>query len=154
MHKNSLVALLCALVLGACATLEPVKIIKLEERKNPPVTVSGNTIQVPEILYFLPDEKNIQVMWHLPEGQGLMFPENGIQIDGALTDKILRDDRGNVAVVLDRNQTEIQCDKQRGGTTFTCTNRNSKPGIYKYTVRVLRNGELLPPRDPAMMNMP
>ena len=89
----------------------------------------------------------------MPEGQGLTFPENGIVIDGALTDRVVRSG-DSVAVVLDRTQTEISCPKQRGGATFVCTNVNSKPGVYKYTIRVLKNGEQLPPRDPSMVNMP
>jgi len=151
MKKIGLVAALCVLALSGCAMYSP--ITKLEERKNPTVMVSGSAIQVPEVLYFLKGEKNVEVTWHLPEGQGLTFPENGIVIDGALTDKVQRSG-DSVAVILDRAQTEITCPKQRGGATFVCTNVNSKPGVYKYTVRILKNGEQLPPRDPSIVNMP
>jgi hypothetical protein len=154
MSKKSLVVLLGAIVLGGCSTYESVvRIIKLEERSNPQVIVSGSTIRVPEILYFFPGETNVKITWRLPEGQGLSFPENGIEIDGLVTDKVVRNTAAGVAVVLDPTQTEVQCEKQSGGTTFTCLNRNSRPGVYKYTIRV-RSGDALLQRDPPMVNMP
>ncbi|HUL63797.1 MAG TPA: hypothetical protein VLW55_04210 [Burkholderiaceae bacterium] len=153
MRRISLVALLGAVALSGCSTYESVvRITKLEQRANPQVIVSGSTIRVPEVLYFLPGETNVKITWRLPEGQGLSFPENGIEIEGLLTDKVVRSTAG-VAVVLDPTQTEIQCDKQTGGVTFSCTNRNSRPGVYKYTIRV-RNGDALLQRDPPIVNMP
>jgi hypothetical protein len=152
MKKIGLVAALCVLALSGCATR--LAIPKLDVRKNPEVSVSGNTVQVPAVLYFFPGETNVEITWRLPEGQGLAFPENGILIEGALTDKVLQSGAGSVAVILDGTQKEISCPKQRGGLTFVCTNLNSKPGVYKYTIRVLRKGEALPPRDPPIVNMP
>jgi len=154
MKKNSFIAMLCVLALGGCATHHHAKILRLEVRKNPQVTVSAGAIKVPEVLYFFPGETNVPITWQLPDGQGLSFPENGIEIEGALTDKVLRSGGGSVAVILDSTQTEILCESQKGGLTFTCVNKNSKPGVYKYTIRVRqKSGEMLLQRDPPIVNM-
>jgi hypothetical protein len=154
MRRISLVALLGAVALSGCATYENVvRITKLEQRANPQVIVSGSAIRVPDVLYFLPGETNVKVTWRLPEGQGLSFPENGIEVEGLLTDKVVRNAGAGTAVVLDSTQTEVQCEKQKGGVTFTCTNKNSRPGVYKYTIRV-RSGDALLERDPSIVNMP
>src|SRR5215470_7803156 len=113
MHNKILLGALCALALGGCAHHQG-RVQKLEVRQNPQVTVEGGMIKVPEVIYFFKGETNVPITWQLPPG--LTFPENGIEIEGALTDRVIK---GNgTAVILDPSQTEIQCDKQRGGQTF------------------------------------
>jgi hypothetical protein len=41
-----------------------------------------------------------------------------------------------------------------GRVEFACLNRNTQQGRFPYTVRVLKAGELLPPRDPEIVNEP
>ncbi len=102
---------------------------------NPLVTVKGNQISVsPDPLVFLKDEKNVRITWRLGDG-GLSFADNGIVVEGPKQDEI------------------VDCRPGASGRDFSCLNRNSRPGRYKYTIRVLKDGKPLVPRDPEIMNL-
>ena len=159
MKKSVLiVAALGALVLVGCAHREHHKRVpQFETRKNPQVKVVDGRIDAPFVIYFFADEKDVMITWTLPaDSQYLFPPRDGIEPEGALTEQNIRQPKEGAevkAVVLDTRQTELTCDKeQKGGLTFTCTFKNSKPGIYKYTIRVRdpRSGKTLE-RDPYVM---
>ncbi len=146
-----LVGLLSVLMSG-CAVLKAVP--SLDVRSNPQVTVRDGRIALShEVLYFRADEKNVPITWRLPTDSKLRFPPNGIVIEGEVIDRVLRAPGGRgEAVALNPNQTEIvECRALKDGLEFTCRNRNSRPGVYKYTIR-LREGERTIERDPSLVN--
>ena len=141
MKKNILVALLAGALLASCAmkhhrtTFDPTM---------PTVGYENGQISVsPDPLLFFPDKKNVEIVWRVPEGSALRFAEKGgIEIDGVLTDKVIRGNRETPdSIVIDKTQDEIVDCKVK------------KPGLYKYTIRLLDNGRALPPKDPTVMNM-
>ena len=102
---------------------------------NPLVSVKGGVVSVsPDPLVFLKGEKDVRITWRLG-AQGLSFPENGIVIEGPKQDEI------------------VDCKPGEGGRDFSCLNRHSRPGTYKYTIRVLQDGKALKPLDPNIMNL-
>lgn len=118
---------------------------------NPMVSAKGGVVSIaPEPLVFLRSEKNVDITWRLPPG--LSFPRNGIVIEGRVSESPKRA-ASSARQVLDTKQDEIVCPPQEGGQTFTCKNRNSRPGVYKYTIRVLQDGKPLPAFDPEIMNL-
>ncbi|HEU0202789.1 MAG TPA: hypothetical protein VFR86_20455 [Burkholderiaceae bacterium] len=153
MKRVAAVASMCCALLVGCAAYE--KGAGSVDPKNPRVTVKDGQIDVPLFLYFSGEEKEFRVTWHLPADSRLRFPDNGIVIEGALTEKLQRvtvDKTTQVAVVLDTNQNEIiDCRPEKQGLAFSCFNRRSRPGIYKYTIRV-RDGDRTLERDPYIMN--
>lgn len=158
MKKSVLIAAaLAALVLGGCAHHQERHgryLPPLDKRITPQVNVVDGKINAPFVLYFFSREKNVSITWQLPKDSKYRFPENGIVIEGALTEQVLRQPREGLAaaVPLDTRQTEIECQKQKGGLQFTCLNKNSKPGIYKYTIRVVDEKGKVLERDPYIMN--
>jgi len=145
-----------ALLLAGCGLLFPKSYLPtLEERKNPEVTVVNGEIKVPYVLVFRSGENDIPITWRLPADRKFRFPKNGIVIEGAVLEQVIRQPREGVAaaVVLDPRQTEITCNSQEGGLTFSCLNRNAKRGVlYKYTVRVIDETGKELVRDPFVMN--
>src|SRR5215204_2468860 len=116
MKTSRVVALLGVLLLGSCAHLRPVP--SLEERSRPQVTVAdGRIVIAPEILYFLPDERDVQVTWQLPRDSKYRFPtrpaspgEQGIVIEGRLTDRVLRNADGAASVALEKQDEIVRCE--------------------------------------------
>jgi hypothetical protein len=47
---------------------------------------------------------------------------------------------------------EFTCARRDDGRVFTCLDRNSRPGRYKYTIRVTQDGKALEPLDPYVVN--
>jgi hypothetical protein len=158
MKKSILIAALAASVLGGCAVFCP---SPLADPTKPQVTVDikdvGRPISVyPDPLVFPAGQKNVTIVWSLPKGSNLRFPDNGIVIEGEITTRILRSKQANPtqdSLALDREQREIvDCRIANAGLEFTCLNRHTRPGLYKYTIRVLEDGRLLTPLDPTAMN--
>lgn len=105
---------------------------------SPMVVVVGGKIQrvVPDPLVFGADQVNVNVTWHLPKDGTLTFPaKGGIVFEAKASDEIV-----NCRASEDRKQ-------------FTCLNRHSKPGIYKYLVQVEDNGKPLEPLDPHLVDL-
>lgn len=160
MKKTALVSLLSALVLVGCAC-PPRLPDSHEERSNPKVTVEGGRVMVkPRTLYFLPNERG-EITWQLPAGSKFRFPPNGIVIEGRVAEPpqttsgpasgpVQRDTKSANVVIVP--QEEIVCPRQDGGLKFTCNNRHTQPGVYKYTIRV-RDGATELELDPFIMNM-
>ena len=71
--------------------------------------------------------------WRLPRWGGLTFARNGI-------------------VVHEAREGEFTCAPAEDGKVFTCQDRYSVPGRYKYTVNVLEDGKPLAPLDPFIVN--
>ncbi|MBK7061950.1 MAG: hypothetical protein IPI03_04635 [Rubrivivax sp.] len=123
------------------------------------VTVKGGIISVsPEPLVFLRSEREQRIQWLLP--RGLSFADNGITIEGQLLDPATKrplrpvpDATKTERALVDRSQQElVDCRPEADGQRYSCLNRNSRPGVYRYTIRVRADGKLLV-WDPAIMNM-
>jgi len=152
--KRLLVYVVLALALSGCTTLKWVP--RFEERRTPQVTVSeGRIVVTPEILFYFQDERDFDIVFQLPKESGLTFPaKDAVVIEGELTDALIRSgDR--IAVVLNPGQKEIErfC-RRLSDIEVACRNLHTRPGVYKYTIRVNgKDGRPLPSRDPPMVNM-
>lgn len=144
-------ALLAAAALTGCAHYEHHKTLA-RSSDTPQITVKDGKLDItPSTLYFTPGQKDVKITWKLPAGQGLRFMKDGIVIEGEILDRVIRGTPNSVA--LDAQQREIiNCEAAADGQSFTCLNRNSRPGIYKYTVRVYSGDKLLE-KDPPIVNM-
>jgi hypothetical protein len=163
MKKRLLVYVVLALALSGCTTLKWVP--RFEERKTPQVTVrEGRIVVTPEILFYFQDERDFDIVFQLPRESGLTFPEkDSVVIEGELTDQVIRGDR--ISVVLNPRQNEIgspEIGSPRGNSScmrrseveVACRNRHTRPGVYKYTIRVTdKDRRTLLSRDPPMVNM-
>ena len=100
----------------------------------PNITVaSGGYIVVDQEPIVVPkSEKDFVIVWQLPRDSVYTFPEDGI--------------------VVARGDDEFKCNLEGGRQRFTCRFRNSKPGIYKYTIKVMESTKLLEPLDPHIAN--
>lgn len=156
MKRSRVIAAICVLFLGGCAHLW--KLPSLEERSRPQITVRDGRIVSPEILFYLPDERDVQIVWQLPRDSKFRFPirasnprEQGIVIEGRVVDRVLRGADGVNSVVLEKQDEIINCEVRNEGLEFTCLNRHSRPGIYKYTIR-LTDGRNVLVLDPVVAN--
>ncbi|GAB1390824.1 MAG: hypothetical protein AMXMBFR78_31420 [Rubrivivax sp.] len=134
-----------ALLLGACGGRYH------QQMRNawPAVEVSGDAVKAvsPDPLRFRQDQGAVVITWRLPGGD-YRFARNGIVIDGEI------DRPGSKAVSKPREQNEIvDCKPLDEARQFQCIYRNTRPGTFKYTVRVLREGKALAPLDPEITNM-
>ncbi len=104
--------------------------------KAPRVIVSNGTIAVDQdVLRFAKDQTNVTITWRL-EGKGgkLTFPENGVVFERAADGEI------------------VDCKRSQDNTVFTCLNRHSRPGVYRYGINVNEDGKPLKPLDPYVWN--
>lgn len=146
-------ALAAALVLSGCAQYERVKDKLSNDNSTPQVSVKDGQIDIqPAALYFHAGEKDVKVTWKLPAGANVRFAkERGLVIEGEIIDKVIRGTPNSVA--LDAQQREIiNCEISADALAYTCLNRNTRPGIYKYTVRV-QSGDKVLEKDPPIVNM-
>lgn len=105
--------------------------------KAPVVRVAGGTITVDQdVLRFGKDQVNVTVTWRLQSKDGgkLTFPPNGVVFERAADGEV------------------VDCKPTRDNTEFTCVNRHTKPGVYRYGINVNEDGKPLKPLDPYMMN--
>ena len=156
MKRCRVIAAICVLFLGGCAHLW--RLPPLEERSRPQITVRGDRIVSPEILFYLPDERDVQIVWQLPRDSKFRFPirvsnprEQGIVIEGRVVDRILRGADGVNSVALEKQDEIVNCEVRNEGFEFKCLNRHSRPGIYKYTIR-LTDGRNVLVLDPVVAN--
>jgi hypothetical protein len=122
------------------------------------VNYVNNTITVsPEVFISPVSKKKYDIVWTLPDGLGLKFADNGIDIDGVLTSEVIEGARAGTdqiakGVRLLKQQGQVTECKRKGDLAFTCKNANDFPAIYKYTVRLLKDGVALNPKDPMIVN--
>jgi hypothetical protein len=154
MKKRLLAYVVLALALSGCTTLKWVP--RFEERRTPQVTVSeGRIVVTPAILFYFQDERDFDIVFQLPKDGGYSFPDKGIDIDGELLDQVIiaKETGASASVALNRAQKEIVNCTRRSEIEFVCRNIHTRPGLYKYTIRVNgKDGRPIPPRDPAVVN--
>ena len=136
MKRRLLIGVAAATLLAGCAgVLKDLGLGGKEDPANPVVSLSlfGNQRVWPDPLVFEPEQKDVTITWRL-DGEGLTFATNGIFFE-------------------DRQQEEIvRCTIGKDPRTFSCLNRHTKKGEYKYTIRLLQDGKPLPPYDPRVNN--
>lgn len=150
MNRALFALTLTAVFLAGCTTLPP-----LEVRSRAQVNVSpdGRSLDRQNVLYFKPGETNVEVVWRLPAGPLRFDRQSGIRIEGEVIDKVVsRGEQGKAtAVALDPDQKEVVDCRVIDDKAFRCLNRNSRPGVYKYTIRVL-DGDKATVLDPSLVN--
>jgi hypothetical protein len=103
---------------------------------NPQVRVDsqGRLSVDQEPLRFYKAQGPVTITWRLPPDGRYGFPADGIVVEGA------------------GSREEFQCGPGKLPFEFSCLNRNTHPGDYKYSVRALQDGKPLPPLDPRIIN--
>jgi len=148
MKKWHLMSVACVLVLAGCAHFT-----KPPDPVRPQVfVVDGRLLVVNAEPLVFTRRGEVTITWHLPKGY--TFDEKqGIVIEGRLVSqtKVLREGLVHQTYVLDPKQDEIKCSPGKDGSEFSCVNRNTKVGRYKYTIRV-RGDTKVEPLDPWLMN--
>jgi len=150
MKKWALVSFALVLLLSGCAHF-----VKPPDPVRPQVfVVDGRLIVVNAEPLVFTRRGEVTVTWHLPKGY--TFDERqGIVIEGRLVSqtKVPREGLIQQIYVLDPKQDEIvRCSASKDASEFSCVNRNTKPGRYKYTIRVRDGTKLLEPLDPWVVN--
>lgn len=151
MNKKLLVAALIAVLLAGCAHRHPRGDGNVVNQTKPQISVdSSGQIVVPQALIFL-GRQEVTVTWQLPPNAKYRFADNGIVVEGRLKDEVLRGDK--VSVVLDPRQNEIvNCRRGKEGLEFTCLNRHTQSGIYKYTIMLVDESQKQLVLDPSVVN--
>lgn len=160
MNKLTFTLALAALLLGGCAQFHDRHHrgdgrfyggCPCPDPTQPMVTVKDGAIVLDQEVLVFPRNVSGPLTWTLPSNSTVRFAENGIVIEGRLLDRVLRSDVPSV--VLDPKQSEIvDCRRGSEGLSFTCLNRHTAPGVYKYTIRVIE-GQREISRDPPIVNM-
>lgn len=160
MKKSHFIAVICVLLLGGCACFKGLP--TLEERSHPQVTLrDGRIVVSPEILFYFPDERNVLIVWQLPKDskyrfttQDSIFKVDGIVIEGRMTDRVVRGPAAPNSVGLEKQDEIAGCAVRNEGLEFTCLNKHTRSGVYKYTIRVVSPDSKEPlVRDPPIVNM-
>ena len=150
MNKKMLIAALFAVLLAGCSHHHLRGDDKSVNQTMPQVLVVNGRIVVPSVLIFTRPTA-VTVTWQLPTDSKFRFGENGIVIEGRLIDEVIR--RDQVSVVLDTKQDEIvNCRRGKDGLEFSCLNKYTKPGVYKYTIRLIDESQKSLVVDPSMVN--
>ena len=103
----------------------------------------------PHTLVFKEPGRSVEIVWSLPKDAKLRFsPAKGIVINGEIKERVQRlpKDGGNDKAAsrsavdttyIDPEQNEIvDCKVRADGFQFTCLNKHTRPGRYKYSVRL------------------
>jgi hypothetical protein len=134
MKMHCLVAILAAaaVLFGSNALAQPV---------TAQVTMEGTAIAVqPDPIQVRRTQGAVVVRWELPANANYSFDPQGIVINGELVNGQLRP-QGQI----------VRCGG--GPRHVTCTNSNSRRGIFKYTVRLLDANRRLVEKDPQIVNL-
>jgi hypothetical protein len=153
MKKLALITLSLAALLAGCDTMKGSYPPKGPDPEKPKVTVVNGQIRVDQtVIAFEVTRKPVTITWSLPEGGPYRFPlRNGIVFEGQVTDELLRGDK--LSVVLDPKQNQFgNCIAHESRLRYTCVNRGTQAGVFKYTIRVTEGDKELPPLDPMAVN--
>lgn len=130
MKRSTWLAIAASLVLVACA-VNP--FVKASDPHHPNVNVTNGYIVVDqEPIVIAKNERDIAITWQLPMGSPYVFPDDGI--------------------VISSGGDEFNCHREDNKQRFTCKDRHSKPGRYKYTIKV-DGPDRIEPLDPSIMNL-
>jgi hypothetical protein len=134
--KKNLVLVAVTLFLAGCAHQHHGRMMGgyLPDPLNPQVfVVDGRGIAVnQEPIYIARDRKDVRIVWSLPAGSAYTFPDDGI--------------------VVQENRGEFKCSMGESKQQFACQFANSRPGKFKYNIKVLDGGKPLTPLDPSIVS--
>jgi hypothetical protein len=134
MKKTIFAAALCGLLLSACATQHQDHFKVAPDPTNVRTAIAdGKRIIVnQEPIYFPRGLKNTRVTWNVPANSNYTFGRDG--------------------VVVEKGGDEIvDCKPSEDRKSFSCLNRHTKPGKYKYTIK-FEGKPAIEPLDPTMDN--
>jgi hypothetical protein len=116
------------------------------------VLADGTITVMPDPLVFNTGLRKVNIRWQVPKTSNLTFPDNGIVIDGEVVAGPAPGGTGPQARI-EANQDEVaQCKVSADRKEFTCHNKHSRPGHFKYTIRLDQAGKPLKALDPTLMN--
>ena len=127
-RRNLLLATAAAVLLSSCAHLTGR--VAGDAPVGVLITHDGDVAVSRDPIYV---KKATTLVWRLPRLGNFTFARNGI-------------------VVHDAPEGEFRCAASEDARVFTCEDRYSRPGRYKYSVNVLADGKPLPPLDPFVVN--
>lgn len=106
--------------------------------------VDGGKVQVsPELLYFSARRGPATITWTLPADSPFNFVK-----EGAIVIKAVEVGLTNAP----RPEDVFKCSLGDKGKSYRCENRVTRPGVYKYTIRLQgANGQVIE-RDPPIIN--
>jgi hypothetical protein len=78
--------------------------------------------------------KDATIVWYVPLFSSLRFP------------------RENAVTFRDAPEGEFRCATADDAQSVSCVDRYTKPGRYKYSIRVTQDGAALEPLDPNVVN--
>lgn len=158
MKKTSWIALLGAVALAGCAKdmdhdmggmhHGPIRSV---------VSFDGTQITVsPAILVVPASAREVTAEWVLSAQASATFPSNGIVIEGAIdfptetqTEKHGYSSSETRPLPIDPKQrSNFGCTRDADGKKISCTSKQLVPGIYKYTIRVQANDDVVFKVDP------
>lgn len=142
--KRILLAVLVGFGLSGCAQFN--RIFDIPSNQTPVVVVTNGVVTSvnPEPLRFSKEQGQVTIYWQAPTGYRFSA-RSGISVDGEQIP----------GGKLDPKQNEVvECRPENDARTeFSCVNRNSRPGTYKYTVNLeTADGKPLKPFDPSIIN--
>jgi len=134
MQKSMLAAsLLAALTLTAGAFAQsPVVNVTLV---NGQIRVDRDPVEVARRM-----GRDVPIRWQIDPRENYSFDPTGIRVEGEQTPTGLRP----------QDQLPRECNG--GPKHVTCVNRNTRPGQFKYTVRLRDRNQTLIERDPIIIN--
>ena len=154
MNKIALTFTIVPLLLMGCAHDHGV-LGKGWNPTKPIVEIKGGVISPDQLLLVFPPKVSGSITWTLADPK-FEFAEKGIEIEGVLTDNVIRGEQVR-SVVLNPKQVEIvECTRSTDGLQFKCNNKHTGPGVYKYTIRIKArsSSDKSPPDlDPVVVNM-
>ncbi len=129
MNKHILIVAALALVVAGCKPAPP-----KPDPTKPQVSVVDGRINIDqEVIEFKPEEKDVTIAWQLPKDSKHRFTRDGI--------------------VIEKGEGEfVQCQTRSEGIEFTCLNRHTRPGEYKYSIKVQDGNQPPIVRDPTIRN--
>jgi hypothetical protein len=146
--RHLLLAVVAASLLGACASMRD----HYRETTSPMIVTTGDSFTVsPYILYFDKDSAEVEIVWRVPPDSKWRFAEDkgpgadkGIVVNGEIKTVAQEVPRSGerragaatAAVVIDSTQHEIDGCMRRSAFEYVCRNHHTRPGIYKYTIRL------------------
>lgn len=144
--KRVLLAVLIGVGLSGCTPFK--RFFDVPSNETPVVVVANGVVTAvdPDPLRFSNEQGQVTIYWQTPTGYRFAA-RNGIFIDGLQS--------GGQGGKPDPSQNEVvECRPANTALTeFSCVNRNSKPGTYKYTVNLETvDGKPLKPFDPTIIN--
>lgn len=150
MKRLLLATVLSVLAMVGCKSTgdRPAPVTPPPSSTTPVVNVSNGAPAsvTPEPLTFSKAQGEVTIVWSVGATGYRFAARNGIYVEGELI--------GGMGGKLVKDQNEIiKCSANSDRTRFSCVNRNTRKGTYKYTVHLETvDGKPVKPLDPMIAN--